>query len=191
VPDNQQPKYWKNPNFWIAVSKAFSITIAAFAAAASAYSAYQSHQATVTAEKAALTAEKAAAATEKLALQDQLRQQMLAYMTEFARLVNDEDDPFSVNGYRQLKREGTKRRVEIVAGLLVGVIDLMYQREDPRVVEWAGYITGLPGPLAQDYPLETYATHPKTKAAIVRARDRAKELLFLIKSPLPDPSAGP
>jgi hypothetical protein len=46
----------------------------------------------------------------------------------------------------------------------------MYSSDDPRADTWANYIQAIPGPLATGYPLEIYATHPKTIEAIKKAK---------------------
>jgi hypothetical protein len=55
-----------------------------------------------------------------------------------------------------------KQEVQIIAGLLVMVVDEMYATDDPRAKQWAKYIKAIPGPLAPQYEVDAYATNKNT-----------------------------
>jgi hypothetical protein len=99
---------------------------------------------------------------------------MLAYAEKYEKLLHESpDDAFTVDGYRKLA-DKDKARVQIVLGLLAGVVDLMNEANDPRADKWSGYLGGIPGPLADGYPLEAWVRDPKTIDEIGRARQRIK-----------------
>ena len=144
----------RDVNFWIAVFTAF----ASLAAMVSTLVAWQT-----------------AKSAEEINLQGQLRGQIFLYQAEYARLINDIADPFSVAGYSRLS-ENNKIRVQIVDGMLVGVIDLMFQTKDRRASTWAGFLPAIAGPLACGYPLELYAGDNATLDAIRKAKEKALKI---------------
>jgi hypothetical protein len=109
-------------------------------------------------------------------LEGNLRNHMLAYADKFEKALGSLDDPFTVEGFRKLP-EQDKARVQIVLGLLAGVVDLMNEANDPRASKWAAYIAGIPGPLAEDYPLEAWVRNQKTIHEIAQARRHVKDSL--------------
>lgn len=111
--------------------------------------------------------------TLKSTLEGNLRNHMLAYVEEFQKVAGSIDDPFSVDGYLALSHK-EKARVQIVLGLLAGVVDLMNEADDPRADEWAGFLTGIPGPLADGYRLEVWVRNQKTRDEIELARQQVK-----------------
>lgn len=106
-------------------------------------------------------------------LQDNLRAHMLAYAEEYQEVTKDIDDPFTVNGYLALSNRD-KARVQIVLGLLAGVVDLMNEADDSRADKWAAFLVRIPGPLSDGYPLEVWVSNKKTIEAIQRARQQVK-----------------
>jgi hypothetical protein len=115
-------------------------------------------------------------------LEGNLRNHMLAYADKFEKTMGDLDDPFTVEGYRKLPKHD-KARVQIVDGLLAGVVDLMNEAKDPRADQWAVYLQGIPGPLAEDYPLEAWVRNQKTINEIVVARTQVRADLRKIPKP--------
>jgi hypothetical protein len=106
-------------------------------------------------------------------LEGNLRNHMLAYTDKFEKVLETIDDPFTVEGYGKLPK-AKKAQVQIVAGLLAGVVDLMNEAKDPRADRWAPYLAGIPGPLAEDYPLEAWVRDQKTIDQIGTARRQVK-----------------
>jgi hypothetical protein len=133
------------PNIWIAVA-----TVAA--AIAAVFSAYAAIEANATAQKS------------------EVRQLLVTYLATYRETMKDLglDALSSVAAYKALKKE-QKEQVKIVDGLLVSVVDAMYESSDSRADVWAGFIKAIPGPLADGYPLEDYATNRKTITAIKQA----------------------
>jgi hypothetical protein len=105
----------------------------------------------------------------------ELRQTLLAYLTAYGAVSREDNgkgiDAIShVSCYKHMAN--MQSPVQTLDGLLITVVDEMYDIGDKRAETWAKYIPGIPGPLATGYPLaETYATNQKTKDAIKHAKD--------------------
>lgn len=63
-----------------------------------------------------------------------------------------------------------KRRVEIVSGRLVQVVDAMAAANDCRKDVWAAFLQGVTGPVKSGYPLQNYAKTRLSLGAIHNAR---------------------
>lgn len=136
--------------------------------------------------------------TRKAVLRGFLREQTSEYLKNYTELHDRLE--FDLEGYSRLKA-GDRVRLELLAGQLVGVIDLMFESGDKRAPTWAGYLTGFPGPLVARsvdhslgtetrFGIEAYATHPKTKLAIDRARQAIEtKQAALLKSTLASPTS--
>jgi hypothetical protein len=109
-------------------------------------------------------------------LEGNLRNHMLAYADKFEKVISNSDDPFTVEGYRKLSDQD-KARVQMVSGLLAGVVDLMNESNDPRADRWAASLIAIPGPLAAGYALEGWVRNAKTINEIETARQRIKATL--------------
>jgi hypothetical protein len=105
----------------------------------------------------------------RLALQGQIGDQMSRYLVEYQKSITTGPSPFTVEGYKNLGGAG-RSRIIILHGLQIGLIDLMFQNNDPRANVWATYIKGIPGPLLEGRIEEVYSTHKLTKAAVRNAR---------------------
>ena len=93
-----------------------------------------------------------------------------AYLDNYST-IQSEADVFSIDGYQALSRSD-KRRVEIIAGKLVGAIDAMTDAGDARAERWRGFLKAMPGPIAC-WPIREYARHDATRAAIVEVERSA------------------
>ena len=102
--------------------------------------------------------------------QARLREQLQAYLDNYLLLVRDDIDPLSIRDFELLSRRD-KRHVEILGGLFVGVLDLMFASKDRRSKRWSGFLVSFSSLLlSEHFKLEDYATHPRTLKAIAAAR---------------------
>lgn len=105
-----------------------------------------------------------------------IRQQMSLYLTEFGKLRDKEpkiihDDYFYASCDWQLRSQ-----LQILAGLLVSLVETMHQAEDLRTKTWLRFIGHLPGVLLDpEFTLEHYAATLWMKAEIVEHRSRARK----------------
>lgn len=110
---------------------------------------------------------------DRVALLGQLENAIVVYTDKYDNLVRARPpNPFVVREYVTL-RSFEKNSSQIAAGLLVTVVDLMYESGDNRAATWSKAIGGFSGPLFCKYQLDIYAREPETKAAINAARIRA------------------
>jgi hypothetical protein len=111
--------------------------------------------------------------TLQLQLQSVISQNIAVYTERYSNAITEGlgDGINSVDGYKKLNGS-QQSKVQIVDGLLCSLVDALYYGGDTKRADiWASYIAAIPGPLATGYPLEIYASHPKTKAAISKARE--------------------
>jgi hypothetical protein len=102
----------------------------------------------------------------------ELRQTMLTYLAVFKEQTADKHKRgilAKIRCYNDATEE-EQIRVQIIDGLLVAVVDAMYDDDHPSAEIWASYIAGIPGPLSNGYELEIYARNKRTKEAINRAK---------------------
>lgn len=120
--------------------------------------------------------------TQKVQLADQARQTLIAYTAEYARLVEAcGGNPFTATNFSSIPQQ-YQVRVEILAGLLAMAIDLMNKSGDEdRAKIWSNYLSGFSGPLAKNYPLESWVTHSLTKQAIQAAKQDALQAALVNK----------
>jgi hypothetical protein len=142
----RRARWWRDAAVWAAIAAFFS----AVAALASVYY---------------------SARAERVALQGQLREQMMRYLTDNLQAAEELKDPYSLPGYLALKAKD-RRRVEVVAGLQIGVVDLMFDTDDPRRTKWIDFLA-IPGPIAC-WEMTLYAVRPETIDAIKRAETRLR-----------------
>lgn len=103
-----------------------------------------------------------------------LQQSLKAYTTQYQDILSKHPEgPSSIKNYVRLGG-ADRSAVQIVAGLLVQVVDEMYESKDPRWKAWSTYFASFPGPLFCGYPLENYAMEPATRTAIQAAVKSAK-----------------
>ena len=117
--------------------------------------------------------------------QGQLSSQIIAYQKSFSELLEVEKTPWGIRNYIGMDAE-ERTKVQIVAGMLVGVVDLMYTTGDRRAMLWKDYIGQVEGPLACGYPLEIYARTDFVVEAIKSAETKAKNEMIESKIPSSD-----
>lgn len=111
--------------------------------------------------------------------QAQVASQMREYLSAYEKIVDRYGSmnplPLHVDGYKRLN-ESDRQRIVILAGLLIGVVDIMYLSGDSRVKPWATYIAAFSGPLACYPDIEAYAatsfTLDRMKQEIARLRNQ-------------------
>ena len=103
-----------------------------------------------------------------------LQETVVKYTSQYQDILSKyPEGPFLVKNYVRLG--GSDRSaVQIAAGLLVQVVDDMYEAKDPRRNAWSKYFAGFSGPLFCEYPLEDYAIEQATRTAIQAAFRSAK-----------------
>lgn len=96
------------------------------------------------------------------------------YTDEYEKVFSkNNENPFLIRGYIKLS-DSDRSAVQIVAGLMVQVVDNMAEAHDPRMKAWLTYLAGYSGPLFCGYPLSDFAREPATKSAIAHASEAAK-----------------
>jgi hypothetical protein len=141
---------WRNPSFWAS----FWAAIAAWLSLVTVIDTHNS-----------------AKNAYKLQLNSELRQILVTFLEAYRETSEKNRIGIlsSIDAYNAASMN-EKIQAQIVDGLLVSVVGAMYHSDDPRADTWASFIKTIPGPLAEGYPLETYATHLKTKEEIAKAR---------------------
>jgi len=106
-----------------------------------------------------------------------LQQQLTTYLDAYQKALGNGGVPGTVQDFGHLDPV-QRRGIEILAGQLVGVIDLMVDVDDPRLPRWREFLAGIPGAIALDegFRLEDYARHDSTRIRIreVRAAEIVK-----------------
>ena len=113
-------------------------------------------------------------ATNKVALQGQLREQMMRYLSERSRVLASlpGQTPLTLPGYLALDSEG-RIAIDIVAGLQLGVADLMLDAGDHRADLWLNYSVGIEGPIACGN-MNAYARRPELRQKISEKRSELR-----------------
>ena len=116
---------------------------------------------------------KAMKSAQRAATQGLLAEQMAIYLQGYSKALEGSGVPGTLQDFGRLAPAG-RRALEILAGQLIGVIDLMIDLKDPRLKDWRAFIGEIPGALAGDegFQLEAYARHDETKQIIEEARAR-------------------
>jgi hypothetical protein len=102
----------------------------------------------------------------------EVRQSQQVYLGAYREARNKIDYAVmsTVDAYNRAS-PNEQSQIQIVEGLLVSVVDTMYQTGDAHAPMWAEYIKSIPGPLVQSgFELEGFAADPRTIAAIDKAR---------------------
>jgi hypothetical protein len=114
--------------------------------------------------------------TRQAALRGLLQQQLNAYLEAYQFALAEGGVPGTVREFDQLAPQ-QQRRVEILAGQLVGVIELMKDTGDARHRSWLSFLSALPGAIDRydDFRLEDYARQTRTRREIARIRRDLEE----------------
>ena len=99
-----------------------------------------------------------------------MRDAISRYLATYSEVLKDGTE-LNPEGFKRLDWRD-QRRVEILNGLLVSVVDAMYEAGDKRAALWAGYLARIDGPIANGFELEAYASRPETLAVIQSVRQR-------------------
>jgi hypothetical protein len=121
---------------------------------------------------AALVAWLAYCETKQANLSADLNRSMSAYLAGYldANSLLSAGDPLRFAAAYQALPVGDRRRVEILNGLLVSVVDAMYASGDCRASVWASFLQNSKGPSQSGALIEGFAKQPETRSAIAASR---------------------
>jgi hypothetical protein len=102
----------------------------------------------------------------RYAKQSALRDSMQLYLHFYLNAV--ESNPFIFSEDSYYKNPATAAKSQVIAGLLVGVIEQMIINKDIRLDRWKNFIAAIPGPLKDPgaFDLRDYASLPETRQLI-------------------------
>lgn len=109
------------------------------------------------------------------------RQILQSYLTMYADVVSKIDGEVmsSVAGFTGADRK-SQAIIEILGGMLVTVVDAMYETGDGRASAWVEFIEKIPGPLVKPgFCLENFAKTDQTMLKIEKARENVMKKAYV------------